>query len=93
MNVNSKSQENTVNWEESKASGLLERWKYIFTTMKTKVNRERAMISLGLKEKLMENQNSGGSQISDISLSGEGSHPQGFPSLPLALAQGLFYKL
>lgn len=58
---------------KKKGSGPLEGYKHVLPLWKT-VNRERTMISLGLKEKLMENQNSlKGSQVSDNSLSGEGS--------------------
>ena len=96
MNDNSKylkkkKKKTTVHRE---ASGQFSRERQIRVYHYEKQGQQRAVISLRLKEKLVGNQNSlGGSQISGISLSGEGSDSWDFPSLPLAVAQGLFHKL
>lgn len=45
MTVNSKPQKNTEHWKENKASGPLEKWKYILPLWKTGQQRESSDLS------------------------------------------------
>lgn len=91
--LHGKSWKSTLYWGENEVSGSPKGGKYIFPIVKTGRQTGKQMISLVLKEKLMENQDSlEGSRISDISLSGKTWASCGIPSLPLASAWGLFHK-